>query len=177
MVLLIQPFYFFIGEMKHIPLLEKQRTNNTIDVDEDRELLVVLEGKITPKIESILLSLLQYDTFVLKNNGQLATRERKIRIVLETGEDLSCLTPALSSFFRLHKCSNKDITWKHSLASKIYQLTTKNEALSSSYNGKYRRIHTLINVGRLFYACINYFSLCRYFVNMHCKCGILHQYS
>ena len=66
---------------------------------DDKELLLVLEGKISPKIESILLSLLQYDTFVLKNNGQLATKERKIRIVMETGEDLSALTPSLSKYF------------------------------------------------------------------------------
>ena len=71
--------------------------------DADRELLLVLEGKISPKIESILLSLLQYDTFVLKNNGQLATKERKIRIVMETGEDLSALTPSLSKYFEFSR--------------------------------------------------------------------------
>ena len=40
----------------------------------------------------------------------------------------------IGSFFHLHKCSNEDITWKHSLESKIYQLTSKNEALSNSYD-------------------------------------------
>ena len=44
-----------------------------------------------------------YDTFVLKNNGQLATKERKIRIVMETGEDLSALTPSLSKYFEFSR--------------------------------------------------------------------------
>ena len=118
-------------DMKHIPLLEKKRGEI---IDEDRELLLVMEGKISSQIESILLSLLNYDTFLLKNNGQLATKERKIRIVMETGEDLRALTPSLSSFFYLQKCSNEDITWKDSFSSKIYQLTIKNEALANMFD-------------------------------------------
>ena len=112
-------------EMKHIKILEKDHNEPV------KDLLLVLEGDLDKTIDSTLLALLQYDTFLLKDNGQLAVRDRNMRIILEAGSNISKMSPALASFFHFHKCDNVDISWKMTLQSKIYSLTQKSEFLSS----------------------------------------------
>ena len=114
-------------EMKHIKILEKEST------DISKDLLLVLEGDLDKTIDSTLLALLQYDTFLLKDNGQLAVRDRNLRIILEAGKYISNISPALASFFHFHKCESLDISWKMTLQSKIYTLTQKSDFLSNAY--------------------------------------------
>ena len=114
-------------EMKHIKILEKDHNEPV------KDLLLVLEGDLDKTIDSTLLALLQYDTFLLKDNGQLAVRDRNMRIILEAGSNISEISPALASFFHFHKCDNIDISWKMTLQSKIYSLTQKSEFLSSMH--------------------------------------------
>ena len=51
-------------EMKHIPLVEKK--SKTSDPDGSKDLLLVMEGEIDISIESALLAMLQYSTYLLK---------------------------------------------------------------------------------------------------------------
>ena len=50
--------------MKHIPLVEKK--SKTSDPDGSKDLLLVMEGEIDISIESALLAMLQYSTYLLK---------------------------------------------------------------------------------------------------------------
>jgi hypothetical protein len=115
-------------DMKHIPLLEKRQ-----GLTGQKDLLLVLECELNSSIHSTLLSLLEHDTYILRDNGQLAVKERQIRVVLETGKDLSSLTPALAAFFHLHNCHNEDVTWNMTLASKIYKLANRSALIMDNY--------------------------------------------
>ena len=118
-------------EMKHIPLVEKKsKTNNPNAV---KDLLLVLEGEIDCSIESALLAMLQYNTYLLKDDGQLAVKDRNLRIVLEAGVHISKLSPAIASFFHFYKCENVDVTWQMTMTSKIFKLTNASEFLTNFF--------------------------------------------
>ena len=116
-------------DMKHIPLLENKQNWHGMGTVEKKDLLLIVEGDIDSSIESSLLSMLQYETYLLKDNGQLALKDRNLRIILEAGTNISKISPALASFFHFHKCENLDVTWQDTLTSKIFSLAKNSDLL------------------------------------------------
>ena len=76
------------------------------DSDQKKDLLLVIEGSLTPSMMSALTDLLEYNTFVIKEDGQPVQKERNIKVVIETSS-IACLDPTISSFFKMHYCSNE----------------------------------------------------------------------
>ena len=74
--------------------------------EETKDLLLVIEGSLTQSMMSALTNLLEYNTFVIKEDGQPVQKSRNIKVVIETTSTAS-LDPTISSFFKMHHCSNK----------------------------------------------------------------------
>ena len=74
--------------------------------EETKDLLLVIEGSLTQSMMSALTNLLEYNTFVIKEDGQPVQKSRNIKVVIET-TSIASLDPTISSFFKMHHCSNK----------------------------------------------------------------------
>ena len=75
-------------------------------MEETKDLLLVIEGSLTRSMMSALTNLLEYNTFVIKDDGQPVQKSRNIKVVIET-TSIASLDPTISSFFKMHHCSNK----------------------------------------------------------------------
>ena len=75
-------------------------------MEDTKDLLLVIEGSLTRSMMSALTNLLEYNTFVIKDDGQPVQKSRNIKVVIETNS-IASLDPTISSFFKMHHCSNK----------------------------------------------------------------------
>ena len=81
-------------------------------IDQTKDLLLVIEGSLTKGMMSALTNLLEYNTFVIKDDGQPVQKSRNIKVVIET-TSITSLDPTISSFFKMHYCENKGKRFGH----------------------------------------------------------------
>ena len=74
--------------------------------EQTKDLLLVIEGSLTKSMMSALTNLLEHNTFIIKDDGQLVQKTRRIKVVIETSS-IAALDPTISSFFKMHYCENK----------------------------------------------------------------------
>ena len=88
--------------------LNKLNIGKEIDstTEQMKDLLLVIEGSLTPSMMSALTNLLEYNTFVIKDDGQPVQKSRMIKVVIETSS-IASLDSTISSFFKMHYCANK----------------------------------------------------------------------
>ena len=79
---------------------------NGSDAGQNKDLLLVIEGSLTSSMMTGLTDLLEYNTFVIKEDGQPVQKERNIKVVIETNS-IAYLDPTISSFFKMHYCANE----------------------------------------------------------------------
>jgi hypothetical protein len=82
------------------------------NIDQIKDLLLVIEGSLTKSMMSALTNLLEYNTFVIKDDGQPVQKSRNIKVVIET-TSITSLDPTISSFFKMHYCENKGKSFVH----------------------------------------------------------------
>ena len=92
--------------------------NNADSPEQTKDLLLVIKGSLIPGMMSALRDLLEYNTFIIKDDGQLVQKTRPIKVVIET-TSIHLLDPTISSFFKMHYCENKDVSWRMMLSSKL----------------------------------------------------------
>ena len=86
--------------------LNKLNISGRTDDGVKKDLLLVIEGSLTPNMMSALTDLLEYNTFLVQDDGQPVQKGRNIKVVIETNS-IAHLDPTISSFFKLHYCANE----------------------------------------------------------------------